>query len=82
MVAALALADRLDEDAILAMHAALLSDVQRRSPADGAANRCGSAASRSGRTEPRSFRPHHDDVPALLAALARFTLRKDLPLLS
>ena len=28
MVAALALADRLDEDAILAMHAALLSDVQ------------------------------------------------------
>lgn len=56
MVAALALADRLDEDAVLAMHRALLSDVQPEIAGRCARHRCGSEATRSDRTEPRSFR--------------------------
>ena len=82
MRAALELADRLDPDAILAMHGALLGRVNRQSPGGGAWSRCGLADRRLARTRSDFVPPHHDRVPALMDDLVRFMRRTDLPLLA
>lgn len=82
MKAALELADRLDERAILAMHDALM-----RGHDAGIAGRWrdqqvwigGDSYGPHGAT---FVPPHHDHVPGLIHDLVRFTRRVDLPLLT
>lgn len=82
MVAALALADRLDEDAILAMHAALLSNVQPEIAGRWRKEQVWIGGDSFGPHGAAFIPPHHDHVPALMADLVKFTRRADLPLLS
>ncbi len=82
MVAALAIADRLDEDAILAMHAALLSDVQPEIAGRWRKEQVWIGGDSFGPQGAAFIPPHHDHLPALMADLVEFTRRKDLPLLS
>ncbi len=82
MVAALALADRLDEDAILAMHAALVSDVQPEIAGRWRDQQVWIGGTSFGPHGAAFIPPHHDHVPTLMADLVRFTRRADLPLLS
>ncbi len=82
MVAALALADRLDEDAILAMHAALLSEVQPEIAGRWREEQVWIGGDSFGPHGAAFIPPHHDHVPALMADLVKFTRRADLPLLS
>ena len=82
MKAALDLADRLDDDAILAMHAAL---VAKHDP--GIAGRLREeqvwiGGDSFGPHGAMFVPPHHDHVPALMEDLVRFTRRTDLPVLS
>lgn len=82
MKAALDLADRLDEDAILAMHAAL---VARHDPSIAGQWRQAQVwigGSGFGPHGAEFVPPHHSHVPALMADLVRFTRRTDLPLLA
>lgn len=73
MVAALVQADRLDEDAILAMHAALLSDVQPKIAGRWLEEQVSIGGDSFGPPGPRFIPPHHDHVPALMADLVKFT---------
>ena len=82
MVAALALADRLDEDAVLAMHAALLADVQPEIAGRWREEQVWIGGDSFGPHGAAFIPPHHDHVPALMADLVKFTRRADLPLLS
>jgi Fic family protein len=82
MVAALALADRLDEDAFLAMHAALLTDVQPEIAGRWREEQVWIGGDSFGPHGAAFIPPHHDQVPALMADLVKFTRRTDLPLLS
>lgn len=82
MVAALALADRLDEDAILAMHAALLADVQPEIAGRWRDEQVWIGGDSFGPHGAAFIPPHHDHVPALMTDLVTFTRRRDLPLLS
>jgi Fic family protein len=82
MVAALALADRLDEDAVLAMHAALLSDVQPEIAGRWREEQVWIGGDSFGPHGAAFIPPHHDHVPAAMADLVKFTQRADLPLLS
>ena len=82
MVAALALADRLDEDAILAMHAALLSDVQPEIAGRWREEQVWIGGDSFGPHGAAFIPPHQDHVRALMADVVTFTRRKDLPLLS
>jgi Fic family protein len=82
MVAALALADRLDEDAILAMHEALLVDVQPEIAGRWREEQVWIGGDSFGPHGAAFIPPHHDHVPALMADLVNFTRRADLPLLS
>jgi len=82
MVAALALADRLDEDAVLAMHAALLSNVQSEIAGRWRAEQVWIGGDSFGPHDAAFIPPHHNHVPALMADLVKFTRRADLPLLS
>ncbi len=82
MRAAIELADRLDEVAILAMHAAL---VDRTAPAIAGRWRDEQVWIGGDSFGPQGAEfvpPHHDYVPTLMADLVRFTRRVDLPLLS
>jgi Fic family protein len=82
MIAGLALADRIDEDAILAMHAALLSEVQPEIAGRWREEQVWIGGDSFGPHEAAFIPPHHDHVPALMADLVTFTRRTDLPLLS
>jgi Fic family protein len=82
MVAALGLADRLDEDAILAMHAALLSDVQPEIAGRWREEQVWIGGDTFGPHGAAFIPPHHDHVGASMADLVKFTRRADLPLLS
>jgi Fic family protein len=82
MVAALALADRLDEDALLAMHAALLSDVQPEIAGRWREEQVWIGGDSFGPHGAAFIPPHHDQVAALMVDLVKFTRRTDLPLLS
>lgn len=82
MVAALALADRLDEDAILAMHEALLVDVQPEIAGRWREEQVWIGGDSFGPHGAAFIPPHHLHVPALMADLVKFTQRGDLALLS
>jgi len=81
MKAALALASRLDPDAILAMHAALMA---KHDPAIAGRWRQEQVWIGGDSLGPHGalfVPPHHDHVPELIDDLVRFTSRTDLPLL-
>jgi Uncharacterized conserved protein len=82
MVAALELADRLDDDAILAMHRALLADVQPEIAGRWRHEQVWIGGDSFGPHGAEFVPPHHDHVPALMADLVRFARRSDLPLFS
>ena len=82
MVAALALADLLDEDAILAMHEALLSNVQPEIAGRWREEQVWIGGDSFGPHEAAFIPPHPEHVPALMADLVKFTRRTDRPLLS
>lgn len=63
MTSALAHAERLDPDAILAMHQALMAATCRRMPAGGVPSRYGSAGAAGPRTTPRTSRPPTHESP-------------------
>lgn len=81
MEAAVALADRLDDNAILAMHAALM----RNSDSDSAGSwRTEQVWIGGGNFGPRGadfVAPHHSRVPRAIADLLGFTSRNDIPAL-
>jgi Fic family protein len=82
MVAALALADRLDENAVLAMHGALLVDVKPEIAGRWRAEQVWIGGDSFGPHGAAFIPPHHLHVPALMADLVKFTQRGDLALLS
>lgn len=82
MQAALALSDRLDGDAIIAMHAALLRD---SAPQYVGRWRDQQVWIGGGSLSPHTagfVPPHHDRVPELMADLIGFARRTDIPLLA
>ncbi|WP_322762398.1 Fic family protein [Frankia sp. Cr2] len=82
MKAALDLADRLDESAVLAMHAALMA---RHAPGIGGRWRQEQVWIGGDSYGPHGaafIPPHHRHVPALMRDLLRFAGRVDLPVLS
>jgi Fic family protein len=82
MVAALDLAERLDEHAILAMHEALLARVQPEIAGGWRGEQVWIGGDSFGPHGAAFVPPHHDHVPALMADLVRFTRRTDQPVLS
>lgn len=82
MVAALALAARLDEAAILAMHRALLERVQPRIAGRWREEQVWIGGDSFGPHGAAFIPPHQDRVPALMNDLVTFARRTDLPLLS
>lgn len=79
MKAAIALADRLDENAILAMHAALMHDSE---PASAGHWRTEQVWIGGGNLGPRGadyIAPRHTRVPDTIADLLSFTRRSDVP---
>lgn len=82
MQAAIDLADRLDEEAVLAMHAALM---QRSHPDEGGHWRVEQVWIGGGDFGPHGATfvpPHHKRVPAAMADLMAFVRRDDLPVLA
>lgn len=82
MTAALDLADRLDEAAVIAMHAALMSDVAPSMAGQWRDVQVWIGGDSYGPHAADFIAPHQDRVPALMADLIAFTHRTDLPLLS
>ena len=81
MKAAVALADRIDEDAILAMHAALM---RTSSPNQAGKWRTEQVWIGGGAFGPRGadfVAPHHERVPGAIADLLAFARRGDIPTL-
>jgi len=64
MNAAIALADRLDADALLAMHRALMAQLEPAGPGSGGRSRSGSVVTRRRRTRPPSSRRTTSTCPA------------------
>lgn len=82
MVAALDLADRLDGDAIVAMHAALVANVAPEIAGRWRDEQVWIGGDSFGPHGAEFVPPHHEHVPVLIADLVEFTRRADLPLLS
>jgi Fic family protein len=82
MLAALALADRLDEDAVLAMHEALLAGIQPDIAGRWREEQVWIGGDSFGPHGAAFIPPPHDQVPALMADLVAFMRRTDLPLLA
>lgn len=81
MKAAIALADQIDENAILAMHSALMRD---SNPATAGQWRAEPVWIGGGNFGPRGadyIAPHHSRVPDTIADLLAFTRRADVPAL-
>lgn len=81
MRAALDLADRLDGEAIIAMHAALLGEVEPGMTGHWRTEQVWIGGTSFGPHAASFVPPHHEHVPALMDDLVRFTQRVDLPLL-
>lgn len=79
MQAALDLADRLDEDAVLAMHGALLRNHDPAIAGRWRAQQVWVGGDAYGPHGAPSVPPHQERVPALMADLVSFTRRDDLP---
>jgi Fic family protein len=82
MTAALALADRLDTHAILAMHGALMRGHDDPTAGRWRTQQVWIGGDSFGPHGAAFVPPHHDHVPALMDDLVRFTRRTDLPLLT
>jgi Fic family protein len=82
MQAALELADRLDGDAVLAMHAALLGDLEPKEAGTWRAEQVWIGGDSFGPHGASFVAPHHDRVPAAMADLMQFVQRDDLPVLT
>ena len=82
MRAALALADRLDEDAVLAMHRALMETHEPEHAGRWRGQQVWVGGDSYGPHGAAFVPPHHDAVPALMSDLLRFAVRPDLPVLS
>lgn len=79
MQAAIALADRLDVDAILAMHAALMEHDRRHEPGEWRRQQVWVGGTSFGPHLADFVAPHHGQVPRLMADLVAFIRRDDLP---
>jgi len=82
MTAALELAQRLDADAILAMHAALLGELHPGMAGRWREEQVWVGGTSFGPHEADFIPPHHEHVPALIDDLVAFIKRDDLPLLA
>ena len=81
MRAALDLADQLDEDAILAMHRALLGQTEPAIAGRWRLEQVWVGGTSYGPHTADYIAPHQDRVPAAIADLARFARRNDIPVL-
>jgi Fic family protein len=81
MKAALELSGRLDQDAILTMHAALMTTCHPAIAGRWRQEQVWIGGDSFGPHGAMFVPPHHDHVPALMNDLVRFTRRTDLPLL-
>jgi Fic family protein len=81
MRAALDLADQLDEDAILAMHRALLGQTEPAIAGRWRLEQVWIGGTSYGPHTADYIAPHQDRVPAAIADLARFARRNDIPVL-
>src|SRR3954447_6008619 len=82
MRAALGLADRLDADAILAMHRALLGRLHPDIAGRWRQEQVWIGGTSFGPHEADFVPPHHESVPELIDDLTRFAGRTDLPVLA
>ena len=82
MRAALELADRLDGDAILAMHAALVAKTDPGIAGRWREEQVWIGGDSFGPHGAMFVPPHHEHVPGLMDDLVQFTRRTDLPLFS
>src|SRR3954452_24425187 len=82
MCAALDLADRLDADAIIAMHAALMGAVHPGMAGKWREEQVWIGGTSFGPHAAGFVPPHHEHVPALVDDLVRFARRTDVPLLA
>jgi len=81
MIAALALADRLDESAVIATHAALLARVQPEIAGRWRDGQVWIGGDTFGPHGAEFVPPHQDHVPGLMSDVVQFARRTDLPLL-
>jgi Fic family protein len=81
MRAALDLADRLDAKAILAMHSALMNNVEPGMAGQWRQEQVWIGGTTFGPHDASFVPPHHEHVPALVDDLVAFTRRTDVPLL-
>ncbi|MBA3488158.1 MAG: Fic family protein [Longispora sp.] len=81
MKVALALADRLDQDAILAMHVSLMEKHAPQIAGQWRDEQVWIGGSTFGPHDAEFVPPHHEHVLALIDDLVRFTRRTDMPLL-
>ncbi|MFI7587314.1 Fic family protein [Spongisporangium articulatum] len=81
MSAAITLAERLDGDAVLAMHRALLEDTHPDMAGKWRTEQVWIGGSSTGPHHAMFVPPHHDRVPAAIEDLVTFADRQDLPLL-
>lgn len=81
MRAALELADRLDGDAILAMHAALVGKTEPEIAGRWRGEQVWIGGDSFGPHGAAFIPPHHERVPGLMDDLIKFTRRTDLPLM-
>jgi Fic family protein len=81
MNAALHLADRLDQDAILAMHTALMAGHASAAAGHFRQEQVWVGGTTFGPHQAAFIPPHHERVPTLVADLVKFTHRQDMPLL-
>jgi Fic family protein len=82
MTAALELAQRLDPDAILAMHMALVGDLHPEIAGRWREEQVWIGGTSFGPHQADFIPPHHEHVPALIDDLVAFVQRDDLPLLA
>jgi Fic family protein len=81
MQAAIALADRLDIDAVLAMHAALMEHDRHHEPGRWRREQVWVGGTNLGPHLADFVAPHHEHVPRLMDDLIAFIRRDDLPAL-
>jgi Fic family protein len=82
MRAAIRVADDLDEDAILAMHRALLGDTEPDIAGRWRTQQVWIGGDSHGPHGAAFVPPHHEHVPGLVTDLVRFSRRADLPVLT
>jgi Fic family protein len=81
MKAAIRLADRIDEQAVLAMHDALMHEIQPEITGHWRTEQVWIGGSDYGPHQAQFVPPHQDHVPAAMADLIAFARRDDLPAL-